>query len=60
MSDVNVVPKIKKEAKSVEESILKRKTPSLKFPIRSLANVRISRRKATSRSAGRRRSGRSR
>jgi DNA topoisomerase-6 subunit A len=40
MSDVNVVPKIKKEAKSVEESILKRKTPSLKFPIRSLANVR--------------------
>ena len=40
MSDVNVVPKIKKEAKSVEDSILKRKTPSLKFPIRSLANVR--------------------
>src|SRR5215470_13040915 len=40
MSDSNVVPKIKKEAKSVEESILKRKKPSLKFPIRSLANVR--------------------
>jgi DNA topoisomerase VI subunit A len=40
MSDTNVVPKIKKEAKSVEESILKKKTPSLKFPIRSLANVR--------------------
>ena len=40
MSDVNVVPKIMKEAQSVEESILKRKTPSLKFPIRSLANVR--------------------
>ncbi len=34
MSDTNVVPKIKKEAKSVEESILKKKTPSLKFPIR--------------------------
>jgi DNA topoisomerase-6 subunit A len=40
MSDTNVVPKIKKEAKAVEESILKKKTPSLKFPIRSLANVR--------------------
>jgi len=40
MSQSNVVPKIKKEAKSVEESILKRKKPSLKFPIRSLANVR--------------------
>lgn len=40
MSKENVVPKIKKEAKSVEESILKKKTPSLKFPIRSLANVR--------------------
>src|SRR5256712_6762892 len=36
----SVVPKIKKEAKSVEESILKRKKPSLRFPIRSLANVR--------------------
>ena len=40
MSDTNVVPKIKKEARAVEESILKKKTPSLKFPIRSLANVR--------------------
>ena len=36
----NVVPKIQKEAKAVEESILKRKKPSLRFPIRSLANVR--------------------
>src|SRR5438445_12478932 len=36
----NVVPKIQKEAKGVEESILKRKKPSLRFPIRSLANVR--------------------
>jgi DNA topoisomerase-6 subunit A len=40
MSKTNVVPKIKKEATAVEESILKKKTPSLKFPIRSLANVR--------------------
>ncbi|HEU4940369.1 MAG TPA: DNA topoisomerase IV subunit A [Candidatus Eisenbacteria bacterium] len=40
MSKANVVPKIKKEATAVEESILKKKTPSLKFPIRSLANVR--------------------
>jgi len=39
MSD-SVVPKIKKEAKGIEESILKRKKPSLRFPIRSLANVR--------------------
>src|SRR5881296_3648793 len=36
----NVVPKIQKEAKAVEASILKRKKPSLRFPIRSLANVR--------------------
>jgi len=36
----NVVPKIQKEAKAVEESILKRKKPTLRFPIRSLANVR--------------------
>jgi len=36
----NVVPKIRKEAKDVEEAILKRKKPSLRFPIRSLANVR--------------------
>src|SRR5258705_1355803 len=36
----NVVPQIQKEAKAVEESILKRKKPSLRFPIRSLANVR--------------------
>src|SRR3989449_842926 len=36
----SVVPKIKKEAKGVEESILKKKKPSLRFPIRSLANVR--------------------
>ena len=36
----NVVPKIKKEAKAVEETILKRKKPVLKFPVRSLANVR--------------------
>ena len=40
MSDSTVVPKIKKEAKGVEEQILKRKKPSLKFPVRSLANVR--------------------
>ena len=39
MSD-KVVPKIKKEAKAVEESILKKKKPILKFPVRSLANVR--------------------
>jgi DNA topoisomerase-6 subunit A len=36
----NVVPKIQKEAKAVEESILKRKKPTLRFPVRSLANVR--------------------
>jgi DNA topoisomerase-6 subunit A len=36
----SVVGKIKHEAKSVEESILKRKKPSLRFPVRSLANVR--------------------
>jgi DNA topoisomerase-6 subunit A len=35
-----VVPKIKKEAKAVEDSILKKKKPVLKFPVRSLANVR--------------------
>jgi len=40
MSDTGVVPKIKKEAKGVEEQILKRKKPTLYFPIRSLANVR--------------------
>ena len=36
----DVVTKIKGEAKQVESSILKRKKPSLKFPIRSLSNVR--------------------
>ncbi|MBI4364214.1 MAG: DNA topoisomerase IV subunit A [Candidatus Latescibacteria bacterium] len=36
----SVVGKIKHEAKSVEEAILKRKKPSLRFPVRSLANVR--------------------
>ena len=36
----NVVGKIKREAKGVEEAIVKRKKPSLKFPVRSLANVR--------------------
>ncbi len=40
MSEQNIVPKIKKEAKGVEEEILKRKKPTLSFPIRSLANVR--------------------
>jgi DNA topoisomerase VI subunit A len=40
MSDTGVVPKIKKEAKGVEEQILKKKKPTLYFPIRSLANVR--------------------
>ena len=40
MSDTGVIPKIKKEAKGVEEQILKRKKPTLYFPIRSLANVR--------------------
>jgi DNA topoisomerase-6 subunit A len=35
-----VVGKIKKEAKGLEEQILKRKKPTLKFPVRSLANVR--------------------
>src|SRR2546425_5610066 len=40
MSDTGVIPKIKKEAKGVEEQILKRKKPTLRFPIRSLANVR--------------------
>ena len=39
MSD-KVVDKIKHEAHQVEGSILKRKKPSLKFPVRSLANVR--------------------
>src|SRR3989442_10340182 len=36
----SVVPKIKKEAKGVEESIWKKQKPSLRLPIRSLANVR--------------------
>jgi len=40
MSDTGVIPKIKKEAKGVEEQILKKKKPTLYFPIRSLANVR--------------------
>ncbi len=35
-----VVDKIRREAHQVEGSILKRKKPSLKFPVRSLANVR--------------------
>ena len=36
----DVVGQIKNEAKQVETSILKRKKPSLKFPVRSLSNVR--------------------
>jgi DNA topoisomerase-6 subunit A len=40
MSEQGVVPKIKKEAKGVEEEILKRRKPTLSFPVRSLANVR--------------------
>ena len=36
----NLVPKIKKEAKGVEDMILKKKKPTMKFPVRSLANVR--------------------
>jgi len=36
----NLVPKIKKEAKNVEDQILKRKKPTMKFPVRSLANVK--------------------
>ncbi len=40
MSDTGVIPKIKKEAKGVEEEILKKKKPTLYFPVRSLANVR--------------------
>ena len=40
MSDTGVIPKIKKEAKGVEEQILKRKKPTLYFPIRALSNVR--------------------
>ena len=35
-----VVEKIMHEAEQVESSILKRKKPSLRFPVRSLANVR--------------------
>jgi DNA topoisomerase VI subunit A len=35
----NVVRSIKTEAKSVQDKILKKQTPGLKFPIRSLANV---------------------
>lgn len=35
-----VVEKIKHEAEQVETNILKRRKPSLKFPVRSLANVR--------------------
>ncbi|MFQ5527921.1 MAG: DNA topoisomerase VI [Thermoanaerobaculia bacterium] len=34
-----VVPRIRSEAKKVHSRILTRKTPSLKFPIRSLSNV---------------------
>jgi DNA topoisomerase-6 subunit A len=34
-----VVRKIKTEAETVRERILKRRTPSMKFPVRSLANV---------------------
>ena len=36
----NLVPKIKKEAKGVEDMILKRKKPTMSFPVRSLANVK--------------------
>jgi len=36
----DVVGQIKGEAKQVETSILKRRKPSLKFPVRSLSNVR--------------------
>ena len=39
MSD-KLIPKIKKEAKGVEDQILKRKKPTMKFPVRSLANVK--------------------
>jgi len=34
-----VVRRLKSEAKGIHERILKRKTPSMKFPVRSLANV---------------------
>jgi len=36
----NLVPKIKKEAQGVEDQILKKKKPMMKFPVRSLANVK--------------------
>ena len=38
-SGTRVVRRLKAEAKGIHERILKRRTPSMKFPIRSLANV---------------------
>ena len=34
-----VIAQIQAEAKSIQNKILRRKTPSMKFPVRSLANV---------------------
>jgi DNA topoisomerase-6 subunit A len=36
---IGIVSRIRAEAKSVQDKILKQKTPTLKFPLRSLANV---------------------
>ena len=35
----SVVAQIKSEARQIQNKILRKKTPSLKFPIRSLSNV---------------------
>jgi DNA topoisomerase-6 subunit A len=37
--DRNVIGQIQTEAKSIQSKILRRQTPSMRFPIRSLANV---------------------
>lgn len=39
VSATDVVPKIRGEARKVHAKILTRKTPSLRFPVRSLSNV---------------------
>ena len=41
MADTSLLKKLEKEAKSIRDKILKRQKPSMKFPLRSLSNVRF-------------------
>lgn len=52
-----LVKKIEKEAKSIRDKILRKQKPSMKFPLRSLSNVRFDPKAGTSRWDARRRSG---